>query len=136
VGEDRSADIHVSVSNDGGASFGELRIVAPSPGYSDATNIAVDWRGVLPLAWAESAGGPFAPSRIRYTSSFDGARSFEAPREISAAGPAHPELILWMDKKIQFEKRKLLIYYASYNASWQHPAAPAPRGGSGARRIL
>jgi hypothetical protein len=94
VGEDRSADIHVSVSTDGGASFGEPRIVAPSPGYSDAPKIAVDGRGVLHLAWAESAGGPFAPSRIRYTRSFDGARSFEAPREISAAGAGFPALAL------------------------------------------
>jgi hypothetical protein len=94
VGEDRSADIHVSVSTDGGASFGEPRIVAPSPGYSDAPKIAVDGRGVLHLACAESSGGLFAPLRIRYTRSFDGARSFEAPREISAAGAGFPALAL------------------------------------------
>jgi len=92
VGEDNSADIRVARSADGGASFGKPRIVAPSPGYSDAPKLAVDPRGALHLVYAESSGGPFDRSRIRYTRSTDGASSFEPPREISAQGAGFPAL--------------------------------------------
>lgn len=92
VGEDNAADIRVAASADGGSSFGEPRIVAPSPGYSDAPKLAVDRRGTLHLVYAESSGGPFAPSRIRYTRSSDGARTFEPPREISTPGAGFPAL--------------------------------------------
>lgn len=92
VGEDNSADIRVARSWDGGASFGDPRIVAPSPGYSDAPKLAVDPRGALHLVYAESSGGPFDPSHIRYTRSTDGASSFEPPREISAQGAGFPAL--------------------------------------------
>jgi len=92
VGEDAAADIRVAASADGGSSFGEPRIVAPSPGYSDAPKLAVDPRGTLHLVYAESSGGPFDPSRIRYTRSSDGARTFEPPREISAPGAGFPAL--------------------------------------------
>ena len=92
VGEDASADIHVAKSADGGASFSEPRIVAPSPGYSDAPKLALDPRGVLHLVYAESSGGPFDPSHIRYTRSIDGARTFEAAREISGPGAGFPAL--------------------------------------------
>ena len=92
VGEDNSADIRIARSADGGASFGKPRIVAPSPGYSDAPKLAVDPRGALHLVYAESSGGPFDPSRIRYTRSTDGASSFEPPREISAQGAGFPAL--------------------------------------------
>ena len=77
---------------DGGASFGEPRVVAPSAGYSDAPKLAVDPRGALHLVYSESSGGPFEPSRIRYTRSSDGARSFDPPREISAQGAGFPAL--------------------------------------------
>ncbi len=92
VGEDNAADIRVARSADGGASFGEPRIVAPSPGYSDAPKLAVDPRGALHLVYAESSGGPFNPARIRYTRSADGARTFDPPREISAPGAGFPAL--------------------------------------------
>ena len=92
VGEDNSADIRVARSADGGASFDKPRIVAPSPGYSDAPKLAVDPRGALHLVYAESSGGPFDRSRIRYTRSTDGASSFEPPREISAQGAGFPAL--------------------------------------------
>ncbi len=68
------------------------RIVAPSPGYSDAPKLALDPRGVLHLVYAESSGGPFDPSHIRYTRSIDGARTFEAAREISGPGAGFPAL--------------------------------------------
>jgi hypothetical protein len=92
VGEDRAADIRVAVSADGGASFGEPRIVAPGPGYADAPKLALDARGTLHLAYAESPRGPLAPGGIRYTRSSDGARTFEPPREISAQGSGFPAL--------------------------------------------
>lgn len=92
VGEDNAADIRVAASADGGLSFGEPRIVAPSPGYSDAPKLAVDPRGTLHLVYPESSGGPFEPSRIRYTRSSDGARTFEPPRKISAPGAGFPAL--------------------------------------------
>ncbi|MGH8703977.1 MAG: sialidase family protein, partial [Burkholderiales bacterium] len=92
VGEDAAADIHLAKSADGGASFSEPRIVAPSPGYSDAPKLALDPRGVLHLAYAESSGGPFEPSHIRYTRSMDGARTFEPAREISGPGAGFPAL--------------------------------------------
>lgn len=92
VGEDSAADIHVAASTDGGSRFSEPRVVAPSPGYSDAPKLAVDPRGTLHLVYAESSGGPFWPSRIRYTRSSNGARTFETPREISASGAGFPAL--------------------------------------------
>jgi hypothetical protein len=92
VGEDRRADIRVARSADGGASFAPARIVAPSPGYSDAPKLAVDTHGVVHLVYAESAGGPFAASHVRYTRSTDGAASFAPPREISPLGAGFPSL--------------------------------------------
>ncbi len=92
VGEDNAADIRVARSADGGASFGKPRIVTSSPGYSDAPKLAVDPRGALHLVYAESSGGPFDPSYIRYTRSTDGASSFEPSREISAPGAGFPAL--------------------------------------------
>jgi len=92
VGEDYAADIHVAASADGGSSFGEPVIVAPSPGYSDAPKLVVDRRGTLHLAYAESSGGPFGPPRIRYTRSSRGVGAFEPPRELSATGAGYPAL--------------------------------------------
>jgi hypothetical protein len=92
VGEDRAADIRVAASADGGLSFRAPHIVAPSPGYSDAPKLVVDARGTLHLVYAEAAAGPFTLSRIRYTRSSDGARTFETPREISATGAGYPAL--------------------------------------------
>jgi hypothetical protein len=92
VGEDVSADIRVARSVDGGASFGQPRIVAPSPGYSDAPKLAVDPRGTVHLVYAESTGGPFERSSILYTRSTDGAGSFAPPRAISAPGAGFPAL--------------------------------------------
>jgi hypothetical protein len=87
VGEDKAADIRIAASSDGGASFSEPRLVAPSPGYSDAPKLAVDSAGTLHLVYAESSGGPFERYHIRYTQSKDGARTFTTPREISKPEP-------------------------------------------------
>lgn len=88
VGEDAAADIRLSVSKDHGATFAAPRVVAPSRGYSDAPRLAIDSAGVLHLAYAESADGPFGPSRVRHARSFDGGRTFEPPRDISVPMPA------------------------------------------------
>lgn len=86
-GEDEAADIHLAKSTDSGASFGRPQPVAPSKNYSDAPKLAAGPGGVLHLAYAESAGGPFARYQVRYTRSTDAGRSFEAPREISSPMP-------------------------------------------------
>jgi hypothetical protein len=87
VGEDSSADIRLAKSTDGGITFTELQIVAPSKNYSDAPKVAIDPSGVLHLVYAESSGGPFARYHVRYTRSADGARTFDAPRDISTPMP-------------------------------------------------
>ena len=85
VGEDRAADIRIARSTDGGASFGEPRVVARTREYSDAPKLAFDRRGTLHLAFGEG-------NRIAYTRSSDGARSFEPLRLVSAAGAGFPSL--------------------------------------------
>jgi hypothetical protein len=86
AGDNDAADIHVARSTDGGLSFGTPQLAARSRNYSDAPKLAVDRRGVLHLAYAESSGGPFARFHIHYTRSIDG-RTFESPREISRPMP-------------------------------------------------
>lgn len=86
-GEDAGADIHLAVSQDGGASFSAPARVAPSKTYSDAPKLAVDAAGGLHLAYAESAGGPFSRYEVRYTRSRNGGRSFDEPRPISSPLP-------------------------------------------------
>jgi hypothetical protein len=87
VGEDNSADIHVSRSLDGGQSFSPSTRPTPSPNYSDAPKLAVDSGGVLHLVYAESSGGPWAEYHVRHTSSTDAGRSFAPSRSISARRP-------------------------------------------------
>ena len=83
VGEDRSADIHVARSGDGGRTFDAPVLVAVTKGYSDAPKLAVDGEGTLHVAYGESAAGPFEPSEVHYTRSRDGGRSFESARSLS-----------------------------------------------------
>jgi hypothetical protein len=87
TGEDNGADIRVARSSDGGMTFDVPHIVAPGKGYSDSPKLAFDHVGRLHLVYAESSGGPFDRYHIRYTRSADGARTFEAPREISTPAP-------------------------------------------------
>ena len=87
VGEDARADIHLTTSSDGGASFATTTIVTRTAGYSDAPKLAVDARGTLHLAYADSHHGPFDRSHIRYLRSRDRGRTFEEPRIISAPHP-------------------------------------------------
>lgn len=95
TGEDPQADIHVAMSRDG-RSFGRPAIVARSPSFSDAPALAFDASGTLHLAYADSAGGPFARPDTRYTRSRDGA-TFEPPRTI-ARGAGSPSLAVAGDR--------------------------------------
>lgn len=88
VGETQAAAIRVATSHDGGATFGPPVMATPDAAYADAPKLAVDAGGMLHLAYAQSAGGPFGLYRVRYARSADGGRSFEAPREISSPLPA------------------------------------------------
>jgi hypothetical protein len=84
VGEDPAADIRIAKSVDRARSFGEPRVVFETDGHADAPSIAVDGKGTLHLAYAESPAGPFKRYHIRYTRSNDGGATFEKPREISS----------------------------------------------------
>lgn len=87
IGEERSADIRIAVSNDGGQTFAKPMIVAVTSGYSDAPKLAVDRKGTVHLVHGETMKGPFGQSHIRYTRSHDGARTFEPGRKISSPHP-------------------------------------------------
>lgn len=106
TGENEGADILITRSEDKGATFARPKAVAQSPTYSDAPKLAVDAKDRLHLAFAESDGGPFGNYHVRYTRSFDGARSFEAPRNLSLpmpsgiSGAAFPSLAVAADGKI------------------------------------
>ena len=76
VGEDDSADIHLSVSENAGQSFGPAQIVAATVGHSDAPKIAADTSGMLHLVFAESASGRFGRYHIRYLRSNDRGLTF------------------------------------------------------------
>jgi hypothetical protein len=155
TGEDNAADIHVAKSTDGGMTFDAPRIVAPSKGYSDAPKLAVDPDGVVHLVYAESAGGPFDRYHIRYTRSTDGARTFEAPRDISkplpksVAGAAFPSLavdargnlyVMWESYHHHRERPRGLGLVVSHDGG-RNFSAPAvvpgsmdPAGGSNGSR--
>lgn len=118
TGEDEAADIHLVQSNDGGATFTEPRVVAQTRGYSDAPALAVERSGVLHLAFAESAGGPFDRYRIRYMRSEDGGRSFGTPLEMAMpsedSGAAYPSLSI-------DGKGRVLLMWERYHAKGQRP---------------
>jgi hypothetical protein len=78
-------DIHVATSTNGGASFGEPVLATRSRAYTDAPRIALDATGTLHLAYAQD-------SRILYTRSRDGGRTFEQARAISRPGGGFPAL--------------------------------------------
>lgn len=86
-GANPRADIHIARSTDGGENFDRPQSVARTGSYSDAPKLAFGGDGVLHIAYAESGAGPFDRFRIHYTRSTDGARTFEAPREISTPVP-------------------------------------------------
>jgi hypothetical protein len=89
VGEDRAADIHLSISTDRGRTFSRPRPVFETDGHADAPNIAVDRNGTLHLVYAISPAGPFQRYQIHYRRSTDRGRTFESPRRISGPPTEH-----------------------------------------------
>jgi hypothetical protein len=87
VGEDDGADIRLSKSTDGGRTFATPSVIAQTRGYSDAPKLAVDRRGALHIAYAESVAGPFERSHVRHARSLDGGRTFERMNNVSAPLP-------------------------------------------------
>jgi len=90
-GENAKGDIQLARSTDAGRSFSAPRALAVTPGHSDSPKLAVDAKGTLHAAYAESSAGLFGPRRIHYLRSTDGGRTFEAPREVSGSG-SYPHL--------------------------------------------
>jgi hypothetical protein len=84
VGEDNSADIHFATSADHGQAFAEPRLVGQTDGRADAPKLAVDGKGTVHLAYAESPSGPLERYSIRYTRLRGGREAFEKPREIAS----------------------------------------------------
>ena len=82
VGEDPDADLRLARSADGGASFGDPRVVLSSSGRADAPVLSVDAGGTLHLAWSVQLPGFRGRSEVRYVRSSDGGESFEAARRI------------------------------------------------------
>jgi hypothetical protein len=65
-GEDDAANIHLSVSNDGGYGFSEPRELFAADAHADAPKLAVDSAGAVHLVYAQGQRGPFGPNHIRY----------------------------------------------------------------------
>lgn len=106
VGEDESADVHLSQSLDGGKSFEPPHVVTHTPGHSDAPKIATDVSGALHLVFAESPGGPFERYHIRYMRSTNGGQTFHSLRTIlnplpeRFASGGFPSLVVLPDERV------------------------------------
>ncbi len=83
VGEYSRANIHYSVSHDGGLSFASPQEVHRSRGHADAPNLAFCGEGVLHLVYAESTRGMFRSYDVFYTHRATNAESFAAPKAIT-----------------------------------------------------
>lgn len=110
TGEDDGADIHVAASADGGTTFGQPNIVAPSEHYADAPKLAVGPDSVLYLVYAQSNGDAFAKFHIRYTRSGDHGKTFEPPRTISNPLPASMESARYPSFSIDAAGRQFVLY--------------------------
>jgi hypothetical protein len=78
-------DIHIVSSTNGGRSFDAPRTLTHTRAYTDAPRLAPGLGDTLHLVYAEN-------SRVMYTSSKDGARSFAPARAISRPGAGFPAL--------------------------------------------
>lgn len=86
VGEDPDADIRVSRSPDGGASFSPPVLVGARGGRADAPRLAFDGGGRLHLVYMEGTGKQ--PAAIRHARSEGPGLAFGAPRTLSAPDEA------------------------------------------------
>ena len=89
TGEDPHADVRIAISRDG-HSFSAPVLVARTPAYSDAPDVAIDHVGTLHVVYAEAVGGPFGRPHVQYTRSRDGT-AFDAARTL-AAGAGSPAI--------------------------------------------
>jgi hypothetical protein len=143
VGDDRSADIRVARSSDGGRSFGQPRRVAPGSGHADAPKLAVEPGGPLHLVYAERAEGPSGPSRIRYTRMTRETGDFEEPRTLeapaAAGGAGFPSIaldgggnpILLWDLFPEPDGRPMALAIAVSSDGGEHFSSPAIVPGTG-----
>lgn len=84
VGEDPDADIRVSHSSDGGATFLAPAHVGATGARADVPRIAVDRDGALHLVYVEHRGR--RPPVVRYVSANGAATRFGTPRTVSPEG--------------------------------------------------
>lgn len=85
VGEDGTADIRIARSTDGGRRFGPVRIVARTPGYSDAPKLVVDDKRTLHIVFGDG-------NRILHARSTDAGTTFTAPQDLSGPGAGFPHV--------------------------------------------
>ncbi len=90
VGEDPDADIRVSLSSDGGATFAAPVHVGAGQARADAPRLAVDRDGAVHLVYVEQLDKS-APV-VRYARSSEQALSFGASHTLSAGGAASAHL--------------------------------------------
>jgi hypothetical protein len=140
VGEDRSGDLRIAMSNDGGLNFTEPSLIARTPGYSDAPKLAIDRAGTIHLVYSESEGGWRERAAIYYTRSRapqgDRARTFEPARRVSPIGAAFPSLVVegrhvyasWEVLRDEERARGLALAYSLDGGD--HFTAPIPVDGS------
>lgn len=85
VGDDPGADLRIAASDDGGATFGEPRVVLEDLAHADAPSLLVDesaGAARVHLAYAESPDGPFGAHDIQYTRAAAADLDFADPRSL------------------------------------------------------
>jgi len=96
VGEDRTAGIRYTRSDDGGTSFGVPEVVGSGNGRGDAPDLLIDDAGGVHLVYAEHEGGPRSRGVIRHSVRTAGAWTPPAvisqPPPIAAESAAFPTL--------------------------------------------
>lgn len=92
VGEDPDADIRVSLSSDGGATFSKPALIGANVARADMARIAIDHGGALHLAYVEQ-GGKSLPA-VRYARSAGPHARFGAPRTVSPGGAIGMDLAI------------------------------------------
>jgi hypothetical protein len=97
-GEGHQSNIFYAVSENGGQSFGETKVIHESSGHSDAPRIAVSPSGIVHLAWSESEEGLWNSYQILYSRKKSDEGHYSEPQAISGtaggqmASSAYPSL--------------------------------------------
>ena len=95
VGEDPDADIRVSQSNDGGATFAPPVRVGAAGAWADAPQIATERNGALHLVYVEQAGT--STGAVRYAYASGPALRFGTPRSLSTGAEGASAAYLAVD---------------------------------------